>query len=209
MPISLVEVIKGVGKWGIWEITEDEDTLLTLYSLSDTDKLYFDTIKNGKKRTQGLAYRVLLRHLLEQDISIVYNSKGKPFLENNTAHISVSHSGKYASAFVSPTHLVGIDIEKISERMPALASRFLTPLEMNTVNLKDSQLLHVYWGAKECLYKMYSDKEPLFSEHLLLQAFDFYNPQKSSFISIKTHDFEQKHRLFYKEIDGYMLVYTY
>ena len=45
MPISLVEVIKGVGKWGIWEITEDEDTLLTLYSLSDADKLYFDTIK--------------------------------------------------------------------------------------------------------------------------------------------------------------------
>lgn len=80
MPISFIENIQGVGKWGIWEINEDENTLLKLYHPSAIDTFYFNSIKTEKKRKQGLAYRILLKHLLEQDVSIVYNSQGKPFI---------------------------------------------------------------------------------------------------------------------------------
>lgn len=208
MPLCFVEEIGAVGKLGVWKIEEDENTLLRMRPLPASEKEHIDVLKNEKKRRQRLAYRVLLQNLLKQDFILTYNSEGKPFFKNRQDFVSISHSKDYAAVFVSNIQAVGIDIEKISERMPMLASRFLNSKEENALDLNNLDLLHIYWGGKECLYKMYSDKKPLFDQHLSLETFDIIK-SKHTKAYIKMEDFNAEHQLAFRKINDYMLVYCY
>lgn len=208
MPLLWTENIDNVGTIGLWKIEEDEDTLLHLRPISKEEETHILHLKAKKKRKQRLAYRILLQEILQKDFLIRYDVNGKPFLEGEKLHLSVSHSGEYAAVFISPIHLVGIDIEKIRGNMPTLASHFLSKIEMKEIDTQNNELLHIYWGAKECLYKMYSDLKPLFSEHLSLQTF---NPSviqhTTAYISI--NDFKAKHLVYFRKIENTMLVYAY
>lgn len=205
MPLVSIDIIGNECKVGLWKIEEDEDTLYALRPLSPSEKADIITLKNNKKRRQRLAYRVLLKQMLQRDFSLSYGENGKPYLEKEDIHLSVSHSGDYATVILSTTDKVGIDIEKISERMPALASHFLSPTEMQTIDIQNIELLHMYWGTKECLYKMYSEMQPLFSEHLSLKAFDSqHDSQTTAYIQI--NDFHAEHTIFFRKIENYMLV---
>ncbi len=208
MPLLWIENIDNVGTIGLWKIDEDEQTLFGLRPVLTEEKEQLLALKADTKRRHRLAYRILLQEIIKKNFSLYYDDTGKPFIEGENVHLSVSHSGDYAAVILSPTQLVGIDIEKIREHMPSLASRFLSPTEMGEIDLQNKELLHIYWGAKECLYKMYSDKEPLFSEHLSLQKF---NPSQSQHTTahITLPDFKAEHTIYFRKIDTYMLVYGY
>ncbi|MDY0016080.1 MAG: 4'-phosphopantetheinyl transferase superfamily protein, partial [Bacteroidales bacterium] len=103
------------------------------------------------------------------------------------------------------TQKVGIDIEEISQRMPLLASRFLTAKEMKEIDLQNSKLLHVYWGAKECLYKIYADTHILFSEHLSLLPFDIEKDSQTT-AYIDFNKLHAQHKVIFRSVDNYMLV---
>ncbi|NLJ82287.1 MAG: 4'-phosphopantetheinyl transferase superfamily protein [Bacteroidales bacterium] len=208
MPLIGLENIENIGTLGLWKIKESEEILLKLRQLPAKEKEEINSLKNSKKRRQRLAYRILLKEILQKDFTLSYNTQGKPFIDNETLYFSVSHSDEYAAVLLSHTHLVGVDIEKISQRMPALASRFLTPKEMNEIDLQNIDLLHIYWGAKECLYKMYSEKTPLFSKHLTLKKFDILK-QNHSIAHLSMEDLKAEYRLFFRKIEDYMLVYVY
>jgi len=67
--------------------------------------------------------------------------------------------------------------------------------------------LHVYWGAKEALYKAYGRKKLEFREHILIEPFA-YNLKKGKCKGIVIKgDFSATYSLSYQKIGNHMLVY--
>jgi 4'-phosphopantetheinyl transferase EntD len=56
----------------------------------------------------------------------------------------------------SSTHPVGIDIERLKDRIYRIKDRFLTIEEHKSLGETNRlEKLYVIWGAKESLYKIY------------------------------------------------------
>ncbi len=170
MPIIDLNGI-GTGKIALWHITEDENSLS-----NQLKPIYFPTeIVSPQKRLEWLAGRLLLRHLVSSSGLIYHGIEkdafGKPFLKNNTHHISLSHSYPYVAAQIHSSHPVGIDIEQPKEKLLRIAPRILDATELE--NAGDDITKHcVYWSAKEALYKIYGKRGLLFTHHLKLQSFE-------------------------------------
>ncbi len=101
----------------------------------------------------GVALSVALADfgLSKHDAEIQYDKKGKPILKNNSAYISLSHSGHYAVASIA-SHNVGVDIEEIKPVEDGVIKRVTTKNEQEQIkNLRDFYRL---WTAKECMLKI-------------------------------------------------------
>lgn len=155
--------------WGIWQIVEDETTLLELLS-ENTDRYELNQIVIPQRRLQWLAARVLVRGLSEQiadntadgtlgnSVNICKDEYGKPMLENSTWHISFAHCSLYAVVILHKTKPVGIDIEQISPKISRVIARVCTSEELEWAegNLAKFAML---WCGKEALYKLYGKKK--------------------------------------------------
>jgi len=197
---------------GIWHITEPEEELRFIFNKRNPDLQSVDSFKNESRRKQWIACRILLADLLNDgDAEIIYNEAGKPFIRNSTHHISISHSGDFAAIAFSQTHPVGIDIEKIRDRVERVAERFMSDAEIQSVgNENRLEKLHIYWGAKESLYKLAGRPEMDFKKDITIHSFDYLcNPLQTCQASITDSGVTKDHTIFYEKIKEYMLVYTY
>ena len=73
--------------------------------------------------------------------------------------------------------------------------------------------MHVYWGAKEALYKAYGKGELDFKKNILVEPFLYenipYHASDGEFQgTILKEDFKKNFNLFYRKIDNYILVYA-
>jgi phosphopantetheinyl transferase len=157
--------------WGVWRIDESEDTLLS--QIRAVDEIN-DIIKHPHKRLEFVAGRVLLAWLLEQ-FHITYSgirkdAYGKPFLRDNSLHISMSHSYPYVAAIVDQKKNTGIDIEQPKHNLLRVAPRILHKNELNNAG-KDVIKHCVYWCAKETLIKIHGKKDLVFKEEMLVEDF--------------------------------------
>ena len=88
--------------------------------------------------------------------------------ENSLYEISISHSRELTSVMASP-RLVGVDIQKLVGKIDRIASKFMTGVEMECLDEKYRlEHLHVFWGAKEALYKAYGRKQLDFRQHIFV-----------------------------------------
>jgi phosphopantetheinyl transferase (holo-ACP synthase) len=207
MPQFFSEQIDDIGAVSVWKASETEEDLLSLRRLSVSEQSHLQGLKNPQKRLHWLAYRVLLRDMLGGDFEINYLENGKPVLISPQKFLSVSHSKDFAAVFLSDTHNVGIDIEKISDRIQKVYPRFLNEKEQQNSDLSDSALLHFYWGAKEAVYKMFSPHRLLFAEQIHVDSIDWESQRAVA--AIKTAHFQAKVHVIYRNIEGYMLVCCY
>jgi 4'-phosphopantetheinyl transferase EntD len=168
-----------VNKWlkpdlllGMWEIKEDYDTLVNLYSPDEEDMAKLDSFKNHHRKLEWLSVRILLKTLLNQQIKIVYNAERKPFLAGQPYNISISHSKNLTSVLLSKTRKVGIDLEYMSHRISAIAHKFINENEKITgdENLEKYHL-YIHWCAKEALYKICDKQNINFKENLTITPF--------------------------------------
>jgi 4'-phosphopantetheinyl transferase EntD len=164
---------------GIWRIEEPESFFLDKVSLDPA-------VSHPVKRLQHLAGRWLLPTLYPDfpldDILIA--STRKPFLESEKYHFSISHCGLFAAAIVSRTQRVGIDLERITERIRPIAGKFLNPSERKFLSedhrrfleqwglhqKMDLELLTLIWSAKESLFKWYGQGGLDFRKHMRLSG---------------------------------------
>ncbi|MDR0603851.1 MAG: 4'-phosphopantetheinyl transferase superfamily protein [Bacteroidales bacterium] len=204
MPLYLTEEIKNVGLFSIWKLTENEEELLQLITLSQEGKHHFATLKNKKRKKEWLTNRILLNHLLGKDFSIDYLSNGKPILKEPSFFLSISHSNDFVVVFISRHKETGVDIEKIKENIASLKHKFLLPEELQSLNTSNPFLLHVYWGAKEAMYKMYSSYHPLFTEHLSLSDVDCQKGTATG--KIMKEDCHKTVNIIFKQIEDNLLV---
>lgn len=92
------------------------------------------------------------------DISIQRRPNGVPFIaEHPDCIISISHSFEYAIALLARRR-IGLDIEKIETRSPALVSYFCHPAEKFVYDRSESarykdELVTRWWTRKEAISK--------------------------------------------------------
>ena len=204
MPIHLKENIKNIISIYVWKLTETEEELLLLRPLSTEEYDCFCSLKNGKRRKEWLTNRILLEQAIGKNFSLEYLPDGKPLLRNPDLFLSISHSANFVALCLSKNKNVGIDIEKIRENIASLKHKFLLKKEAQIIDNSDVKLLHIYWGAKEAMYKMYSLYRPLFTEHLLLSCIDIQNG--CAIGKIGKEDFNKTVNVIFKQIEDNMLV---
>ena len=128
-----------------------------------------------RKRSEWLASRELLFTIasLPERVECLYDDFGKPYLKGIDKHISVSHSGLWCAAMVSDRSC-GVDIQMYTDTVKRISNRFLSEDELNEIQKKRNKIhfLHVYWGAKECMYKAYGKRKLEFRSHIFLRSVD-------------------------------------
>lgn len=200
---------------GIWKIEETLDWFISRLQLNKVDTEIVNRYKNGQRKLHWLSAKLLLGHLLRSisaplNTSIHYDKNGKPHLANSPYKISISHSNKLVAIQLSKT-LAGVDIQEISGKIERIAAKFMSPKEFNSLNLtpenEQIEQLHVYWGAKEALYKLYGKRGLHFKENLLIEPFE-YKEKGIITGNLSTGKMMEKYSLHYEKIGDYMLVYV-
>ncbi len=114
-------------------------------------------------RALSYAAELLLRKALSdcgrncRDLAFVYGEYGKPHLADEPGFFfSLSHAGRFAMAATGSAEL-GCDIERITEPRLAVARRFFTSEEYESVKAappeEQSSLFFRYWTLKESFMK--------------------------------------------------------
>ncbi|MFA9213029.1 MAG: 4'-phosphopantetheinyl transferase superfamily protein [Candidatus Methylacidiphilales bacterium] len=208
MPIISIQNISSDIILGIWKITETKNDFINMLGnhLIDPSK------PTNPAENVGLhwyASRVLLQNLFDaHKIEIHKNEANKPtlFIDNEKYYISISHSYEYVGIMFSRTHEVGLDIEKIDERINRVSRKFLNENEQIFADSKLSKTL--IWSAKESVYKWYGKKELDFKEHM--QAYPFTAADKGIFkFKLSKNEFEKEINIHYYLIDNYVITYCY
>lgn len=193
----------------VWQITESCETLLQEIRLRKVEENIYRQFTNDKRKKQWLACRILVKQMLFPDeVSLKQDPNGKPFLSPPIHHLSLSHSGEMAAAVINSEKATGIDIEKISDRILRVKERFMTREELaSIVNPTDTTLLSFYWCAKEAMYKLYGSPDIDFQKEIEIDPFDYLCPVNNP-ITGRIHSPLKTTlcRLFYKEVDQYMMV---
>jgi len=175
MPIVWSKNLAEKGKIAIWEISESEEELYNMLQLDEKEQQHFQTLSLARQK-QWLGSRVLLRTLLqtEQPIELNIDEHRKPFLNNFPFEISISHANHMAAVIIYEGKKVGIDIEKISERILKIKNKFLSTEELKFISsTNELEQLHVCWGVKESLFKLYGKGSLPFIEGIKINAFEY------------------------------------
>jgi len=172
MGIVLKESVKDECIMGIWEVSEDYNTLLSKLNLDKEEINKLNSFKSEGRKLEWLSVRNLINNLLERNARIIYNADNKPFLKGTTYNISISHSHKLTSIFLSKKNRVGIDLELMSHKISTLSDKFINDQEIVT---SDPELrryhLYIHWCAKEALYKICDKQDINFKENLTIFPF--------------------------------------
>ena len=209
MPLVQHRHLLPEGELGLWQIAEDERFFLEQMTLPEKEAEELTKIK-GHRRLEWLASRWLL-HILsgrEERGNCLKDEFGKPYLEHSLFDISISHSRKYTAVIAAP-RLVGVDIQKLVPKIERIAHKYMRPEELDSLETASRlEHLHVYWGAKEALYKAYGRRRLDFREHIILEPFAYELEKGRCRGTVKKEDFQRNFRIFYEKIDNYVLVYA-
>jgi len=192
---------------GVWEITEDFDSLYSMVDLATVEKTKLDSFKNISRKVEWLSVRALVKNMLGKDTRILYNAENKPFVRGNTHNISISHSNNLTAVLISKDKRVGIDLEFMSGKISKVADKFINNKESVTT-APEMQKFHLYlhWCAKEAMYKICDKQDINFRDGLTIAPF---SPDEHGFMNgyvingNRKEDFE----LEYLQHDNYALVW--
>ena len=168
----------------------------------------FSTEQNltSKREIETLGKNYLLAHLTTPTTQLVYDDKGKPYLANDSRHISISHSHDKLAIIINETEETGIDIELVREKVTKIKHKFLSDIELTDAG-DDVEKLLIYWAAKETLYKIYGLKEVDFIKNLYLKSFTKQATGKLlGYINLP--NFNASFELNYQLLENYVLVYA-
>ena len=207
MGLIIDKTVNNHCRLGIWKIQESYNELFSKLDLHQEDAAILKSFKNHQRKLEWMSVRALLNTLTNKNNSIVYNGNRKPFLDDNSYHISISHSFHYASVLISTHCNVGIDIEKIQPKIMHIAEKFMNKKELQHIG-SEKKIYHLYlhWCAKEALYKMFDKKDIYFKKNIIIEPFI---PQDEGTIigKVKTPEINENIRLHYFHINNYSIVW--
>lgn len=135
----------------VWEVRETTEQLLML--LPDGNSWFKeakDRFKSESRIKEWIAVRVLLYHLMEKNAKISYKENGAPYLESSNKEISISHTKGYVCIALSENYRIGIDIERVANKVERVKDRFINECEQCDTLIK----MLLIWSAKESMYKL-------------------------------------------------------
>jgi 4'-phosphopantetheinyl transferase len=192
---------------GLWEINETFDSLYSMVNLDKEEKDTLYSFKNDDRKLEWLSVRALLNQITKKEARIVYNEERKPFLQDNSYNISISHSHNLTSILLSKQKRVGIDLEFMSHRISKISHKYINATEYITQE-KELEKLHLYlhWCAKEAMYKICDKKNINFKENLTIKPFEIRQEGNITGIHHDTGIYDQ-FELKYLIHDNYVIVY--
>ena len=193
---------------GVWKIEEDQNTLLDLVSLDNDEKKKYNGFSSSSRKLEFLSVRALLSELIGRDAKIAYNKNNKPFLQDGSRFISISHSHNLTAILLSTNEKVGIDLEFMSTNIAAFAFKFINRKEKVTREIDERRYhLYIHWCAKEALYKI-CDKEGISIRNNI--TIDPFKVSESGVIKghVNTNKINESFDLYYSKYDNYAIVWT-
>lgn len=163
---------------GIWQIKESEDFFRQGLPLSEAEAAEL-SLHKGIRRSEWLAGRWLLHQLSghAQRLPLAKDAFSKPFfVETPDLQCSMSHShGTVAALLFEGNALVGCDLQVLVPKMTRLAHKFVNTDEYTFLQQfspeKQFDLLHIFWTAKEAMYKAYGLKALDFKRDIHIMPF--------------------------------------
>lgn len=174
-----------------------------LLDLKEFSEVHRITVKR-ELETRGKNF--LVSELIDANCKIIYDDKGKPYLENDPRHISISHSHDKLAIIVNDGEATGIDIELIRDKVLKIKHKFLSESELEETG-NDVEKLLIYWAAKETLYKIYGLKEVDFMTNLFVKPFNKHN-LGTVIGEINFPGLKKTFELNYQSVNNYILVYA-
>jgi phosphopantetheinyl transferase len=160
MPLVLNKRINSDTIISAWKITESINFFQERLIIHDEERSYLADLSD-RRFLEWHASRYLL-HLISnknERISCLYDAYGKPYLSGSEMQISLSHSKDYVAAAISG-NTIGVDIQCIVPKISRIKHKFLHDRELSDIDPEhEINQLHIFWGAKECLYKAYGRKK--------------------------------------------------
>lgn len=200
------ENIDEVTEVGVWRLEEGEHWYLEQLNLTEEELSEINAYL-PKKREEWLASRWLLHEMSGREVrgKVLKDAFGKPHLEHSEWTISLSHSVDCAAVLAS-ANACGVDIQRLENRILRMAPRFMSAVELRNVDTAiDVEKIHVYWGAKEALFKLYSEGNVDFRQNLIVEPFH-YTENGSTTAIIDMPDRYIECKIEYEKIDDYILV---
>lgn len=159
-----------------------------------------------KVSTHNLAARVLARTVCPDFDILEKDEYGKPYFESEDHKISITHAGDYAGFMLTEKRDCGIDMEKLTDRVRRIVSKFVRPDEEEYLE-QDLRGMYAIWCAKEAMYKYYGLKALDFREHMKLNT-ALLDTQGTLLGSIHKGEYWQHLELEYEFFDDYLLIHT-
>jgi 4'-phosphopantetheinyl transferase EntD len=193
---------------GVWEITEDFDSLYSMVNLVAVEKAKLDSFKNISRKIEWLSVRALVKNMLGKDTRILYNAENKPFVRGNTHNISITHSNNLTAVIIGKDKRVGIDLEFMSGKISKVANKFINDRE-NIIDDPELSKFHLYlhWCAKETLYKICDKQDINFRDGITIAPFhpdEEHGHMKGNVIN---GNGEESFEMEYLQHDNYALVW--
>lgn len=199
----------GGGRLALWEITENIADLKWQLQWGPEDIKRFGALADEQRSMHWLCSRVLLRKMLntQKFIDLQVDEHGKPYLKNFPEKLSISHSGKRVAVLLSPKEC-GVDIQHIQPRIERIEHKFMAREELEFLSREHRmEQVHIFWSAKECLYKLYGKRKLDFRKNLYIYPFEW--AEKGSINGRITKDRYIKDVLVnYRKMDDYILAYA-
>jgi 4'-phosphopantetheinyl transferase len=210
MSVISIKQLDGDCLLGLWQINEEYDELISELNLSDDELATLETFKNYYRKLEWLSVRRLLIEMTSNKNSrITYNDAHKPFLEDNSYNISISHSYQLTSILMSKTRKVGIDLEYMSHKIKSLEHKFVNDKEVITRSNKENHKYHLYihWCAKETLYKICDKQDINFKHNITIQPFE--PKEEGEVFGFVDNDFRhEKFLINFFKWENYIIVWT-
>ncbi len=212
MPLHFESKWKNGHQWSIWKIEEDEPFFFDRLDLHESESAELAKIKGDRRRLEWLASRYLVHHMFSDEpewdrIPMLKDEFGKPHLNDAEFHVSFSHSYDFVAVILGKM-TVGIDIQKFVPKITALEHKFMRKEESGSLNGNTRlEHMHIYWGAKESLYKCYGRKRLDFKQHILIAPFEYQKMGKTTGI-VSKNNFHQEYEVFFEKWDNYFLVHA-
>ncbi len=208
MGLYLRKKLDNGGEVSVWEVTETEDDLKKLVSIPNEEMEELLLMGSESRRKEKLAVRALLNTIFEEKVYLGHHDNGSPFIQNNSTHISITHTTRFVAIITHPTEDVGIDIESIERDFSVVEKKVLSEDEREDLSDKNRNLqLAIYWCAKEAIYKRMSQHGVDFAKQMEV---DKFNPKDEGEIDatfIDKDGEEEEFELEYEVFDNHVMVW--
>ena len=205
MALTLLKDITPSVSFAMWHINEKLSELHQMYPFTESDRLIYEAHKLDGRKAEWLAARLALRALMKdrklEGRAIFKDEFGKPHIEHDAAHISISHTQHWGAAALSTKGPVGIDIEFPRDQIQRIARKFLHTREAQWAQGNAVKLTQV-WCAKEALYKLHGRTQLIFAEQLYVQRPEREFPTTGF---IREDGAEAQYNLYYEKVNGLFL----
>ena len=211
MAIYLQKELENTAKIAVWKITETEEELIELSSTPSDEMEEISFIKSESLRKQRLAVRALLNELFGEKVYLAHHDNGKPYIENDSINISISHTEKYVAVILDQNDEVGIDIESLDRDFSAVEKRALSEDEIDDLDddkMEKNFQLAIYWCVKEAIFKKISKYNVDFAEQIEIEKFRNNEEGELEATFIHKDGYEEEYKLEYITFDRHLLVWV-